>query len=210
MVLFGKHHHFVEHIPTFSRPHNEQLILRVVLLDRDGNEIQTSFSTEPHSLRPRGSFSLDDVLLTPGATFMADVHVGNFEHGGAMRLSEVTIRVEHVLVARNIPGAEQATEGIQEYYLFGEPEEAYLAHYIRSNRAFQQILQVSAVSGAPALSPNRALRVTATAASRLTPTPGTFSAELPKAGGAAPTPVQFTLATELWCVKGPDFFAPCD
>jgi hypothetical protein len=209
MVLFGERNHFVAHIPTFSRPHNEQLILRVVLLDRDGNEIQTNFSAEPHSLRPRSTFSLDDVLLTKGATFVADVHRGNFEHGGAVRFSAVTVRVGRVLVARNLPGAAQAIDGIQEYYVFGEPGDAYLAHYIRSNRAFQQILRVSAVGHAPPFSPNRAVRMTVASATRLAPTPVTVSAGLPKAGAAEPTPVQFKLSAELWCLKGPDFFASC-
>src|SRR5690349_17757165 len=29
MTLFGHKHHFLEHIPMFRRPHNEQVVMRV-------------------------------------------------------------------------------------------------------------------------------------------------------------------------------------
>ncbi len=216
MVLFGEHQHYLAHIPMFQRPHNEQLIFLVKLEDGNGNAIQSNFSSGTHSLLPKNEFSLDNIILTKDMTFKADVHQGNFEHGGPRLLEAITVRVEQILVARNLPVAGQATgdtaaENTQEYYLFGAPGDVYLANYIRSNRAFQQILKVAEMSGVPALSSNQATRMTAAAASRLTLTNETFSAKLPKAGTTEEsTPVQFKLATELWCLKGPGFFNACD
>jgi hypothetical protein len=214
MAVFGEHRHYLAHIPVFGRPHNEQLISLVKFEDGQGNTIQFNFSSGPHSLVPLNSFSLDNLVLTKGMTFQANIHKGNFEHDGPLLLTAVTVRVEQILVARNLPVAEQdtrdaAAENIQEYYLFGVPGDVYLANYIRSNRPFQQILKVAEVSGAPSLSADQAIRMTTVTASRLTPTNATVFADLPKAGTSETTPIQFKLASELWCLKGPNFVSPC-
>jgi len=217
MVLFGRNHHYLEHIPMFQRPHNEQLVMRVTLRDAQGATIDTDFSDQGYSVKPTSQFSLDDVTLRRKATFTGDVHRGNFEDNGPMLKRGVRITVDAILVARNLPGpgdptlaSEPIAAGDQEYFLVGEPDDAYLTNYIRDSRGFQQILRVDAIEGVtPSLS--RVQRITAKSANRLAPAATDALLTIPKAGATAAesTRVTVTIGAELWCLNAPDFVDRC-
>ena len=210
MALFGRNHHYLEHIPMFERPHNEQLVMRVTLRDAQGTTIDTDFSDQGYSVKPTSQFSLDDVTLRRKATFIGDVHRGNFEAGGPLLKRGVRITVDAILVARNLPGAEPIAVGEQEYFLIGEPDDAYLTNYIRDARGFQQILRVDAIEGVtPSLS--RVQRITTKSASRLAPAATDALAIIPKAGATAAesTRVTLTIGADLWCLNAPDFVERC-
>lgn len=123
-----------------------------------------------------------------------------------MLLGNVKISVDEVLVARNLPGTEPIASGEQEYFLVGEPDDAYVTNMIRQSRGVQQILRVDAVTGVVP-SPSRMHRIKASSLQRLAPQ-AQVTASVPKAG-AAGTPVTLEVADELWCVSAPDFFEPC-
>ncbi len=208
MVLFGRTHHYLEHIPMFTRPHNEQLVMRVTVRTSAGKLVETDFSDAGFSVEPTSPFSLDDVTLQKKLTFTGDVHRGNFEEGGPVVLRGAKITIEDVLIARNLPGTEPIASTDQEYFLIGEPDDAYLTNYIRADRGFQQILRVDTIEGVtPSLA--RVQRLTMKAAQRLAPTAaGTFAA-IPKAGVADGTRVALTIGAELWCLNAPDFVEHC-
>jgi hypothetical protein len=205
MVLFGRTAHYLEHIPMFTRPHNEQSVLRVTIRDAQNRLVDRDFSDQAYSIQPTGQFSLDDVALRTKGGFVGDIFRGNFEAGGAVIVRGAKITVEEVLVARNLPGTEPIAAGQQEYFLIGEPDDAYLTNFIRSERGFQQILRVDNVDGITP-SPSRVRRVVAASPERLRP--GDVSASMPKAG-AAGTRVQLAIGAELWCLSAPDFVEPC-
>ncbi len=210
MALFGREQHFLAHIPVFSRPHNEQLLLAVSLRDGGGVPVEDDFRTGGFSIRPSSPFSLDDLALRRLDSFRATVHEGNFEHGGRA-LMDVDIMVEAVLISRNLPVDEPEPElsvGLQEYFLVGTSSDAYLLNYIRAERPVQQILPVSDVEGVvPSL--ERVRRVLSEAPARLTPRGSPEELWLGRAGEDRGPSITLTIDGENWCLRGPDFFQPC-
>ena len=208
MVLFGRTHYYLEHIPMFTRPHNEQLVMRVTVHTAQGVLVETDFSDAGYSIKPTTQLSLDDITLGKRVRFTADVHRGNFEEGGPILLSGAKITVDDVLVARNLPGVEPVADDEQEYFLIGEPDDAYLTNYIRAARGFQQILRVATIDGVtPSLT--RVQRLTAKSPNRLAPAAADVMAATPKAGASASTRVTVTIGAELWCLTAPDFVTRC-
>lgn len=142
MVLFGRTHYYLEHIPMFSPPHDEQLVMRVTLKTTEGAAVDTDFSDQGYSIEPTTQFPLDDLALGKRVTFAGNIHRGNFEAGGPVVLANANIAVEQVLVARHLPSADPIADGAQEYFVFGDPGDAYATNVIRDARGFQQILRV--------------------------------------------------------------------
>ena len=196
MVLFGRSHHYLEHIPMFRRPHDKQLVLRVSLRDVQGKPIEHDFSATAHSLKPTTELSLDDLAHRKLATFTGDIHRGNFEADAPVVMRGVRITVDDVLVARDLPGSEPIAAGEQEYLLVGEPGDAYLTNYIRESRGFQQILRVDALAGITP-SRSRVQRLVVRSPDRLA------------AGSVESQHGTVTIAAELWCLEAPEFVAAC-
>ena len=207
MVLFGRTNYFLEHIPMFQRPHNEQLVLRVKLADGQGSAIDRDFGDQGYTVKPTTQFSLDDLSLGKRITFTGDIHRGSFETGGPLLIRGAKISVEEILVARNLPGGEPIAADEQEYFLVGEPDDAYVTNVIRDSRGIQHVLRVDGVTGFSP-SPSRIHRIKAKALSRFAPATQ-VNALLPKAG-AEGTRITLDVATELWCVRAPDFFDACN
>jgi hypothetical protein len=201
MVLFGRNHHYLEHIPMFSPPHDEQLVMRATLTDARGKPITGDFSDQGYTIQPTTEFSLDDLVLRRRREFRADVFRGNFEAGGTRIHGDVHVVVDEVLVARNLPGSEPIADGDQEYLLVGEPGDAYLTNYIRRTRGFQQILRVDAIDG-PARSPASAHRLRLQSQARVAASTTTTAL----AGTARLT---MKIGPELSCLVAPDFASPC-
>lgn len=197
MVLFGKQHYFVEHIPMFSPPHDEQLIMRVSLRSSDGDPLTDDFSTAAHSLQPTAAISLDDLISGKRREFVADIHRGNFEAGGPLLHAKATIRVEAVVHARGLPSSETTPDRQHEYLLIGGPGDAYLTNRIRGDRPFQHIVRVSALDGAsPALDSAQSIAI---------PTAERLATNSEHVSGA----IRLVVAKELWCLVGPEFTEPC-
>ena len=102
MALFGKSVHYLAHIPMMERPHNEELIVRMSLRTESGQPLEADFSKTGHSLKPRAKLSLDNLILGAVGSFQADIFRGNFEHQAPQIHSNVTVRLEEILVARNL------------------------------------------------------------------------------------------------------------
>lgn len=207
MALFGRTVHYLAHIPTMGRPHNEQLIMRVRLVSADGVALSKDFSTGGHSIRPTDSMSLDDIVVGAVDTFTADVFAGNFEHDAPRVHAGVRVEIEEVLVARNLP--DDAGSADQLAYLFGK-DESWLLNVIRGPDDQQTIVPARISGPAPGLSDSFALRVT------LEEGEDGLAAVLPRAGIAGdseedpePTRIPLELGSRIWCLEGPDFFRAC-
>ena len=184
MVLFGKTHHYLEHIPMFSPPHDAQIVMRVTLRDELGGEIHDDFSQNTFTVEPTQKFSLDDLIAKQLTKFPANVHRGNFEEDGPTVRANVEVTIDEVLVTRPLPGNETIAAGDQEYFVVGDPGEVYLSNVIRKDRGFQQIVRAESLAGVtPA--PARIQRATVKSADRL------------------------RTGKELWCVVAPDFTKRC-
>lgn len=181
MVLFGRTHHYLEHIPMFSPPHDAQILMRVTLRDDRGAVVTDDFSTGPFTVEPSAKWSLDDLIAKRLTRFTGTIHRGSFEADGPTLRSNVQITVDEILVARPLPGSEPIAAGDQEYFVVGEPGDGYASNVIRTDRGFQQLLRVDA---AGAVTPQAGKLQRVTLHSRLQ-------------------------AAELWCVTAPDFTNAC-
>jgi hypothetical protein len=208
MVLFGRTNYFLEHIPMFSRPHNEQLVMRVTLKTAQGADVTNDFSDQGYSVQPTTQFSLDDLTLGKRITFTGNIHRGNFEENGPVVLTGVKIAVDEVLVARNLPGTEPIATDEQEYFVVGDADDAYATNFIRDSRGFQQILRVDAIEGATP-SASRVLKVKAKSVRRLAASATPAIGAIAKAGLPDGTRVSLTIGEELWCLNAPDFTERC-
>jgi hypothetical protein len=198
MVLFGRTHHYLEHIPMFRPPHDRQLILRVSLRDASGAAITDDFGAETHSVKPSGSFSLDQLAANHLPRFTGDIYRGNFEDGGVLARAGVTFTVDAVVLARPLPGDEPIADGAQDYLVLGDPGDAYLVHVIRAARGFQQILRLDSITGMTP-EPDRVQHVAVASAARLAPGPI----------HAGPARVSLQVGAELWCLTAPEFVERC-
>ena len=185
MVVFGRRGgYFLEHIPMYSPPHDEQLVMRVSLRGAAGAPLDADFSDQGYSLEPAARLSLDDLVLREHASFVGDIHRGNFEAGGPVIHPGVTVAIDQILVARRLPAADRAAPA---YYVVGDGAgAAYATNAIRDARGIQQIVRLGAFSRP--LSAHCALALTEAEAR-----------DLVGAAGAAP----------LWCLRAPDFVEPC-
>jgi len=202
MALLGNDHHFLAHIPLFNPPHDMQLAARIELLDGGGDPIVDDFSDGEYSLAPNETFSLDDLGLGLTTEFSADVHDGNFEQGAPVLYPNVTVSVQAVVLARELPDNSALPDGTEEHYLIGTNDEAYLLNFIRNSRAYQQFLRATDVQGA-ALDPDGAPRVVTASDGPLTGASGTIGST------AGDVDLSLTVEAEIWCLDGPDFFFAC-
>ena len=131
MVLFGKTHHYLEHIPMFSPPHDVQAIFRVSGIDGD-------YSTGTFTVEPAQKFSLDDLLQRRLQEFTGTIYRGNFEDGGQKLHENVRITVDEVLLARDLPGSEPPPG--KESFVIGEPGDTYVSAIITKARGVQKIV----------------------------------------------------------------------
>jgi hypothetical protein len=133
MALFGESEVFLSHLPMFHRPHDYQVLLRA--------ELSTDFRVdrrELHTIAPR-AFELA-LAKEPGFVMTVDVYRGHFERGGT-RLGRTTARITEVIAFEKlVPTTPRPTE--PSFYLFGNADEAYLAHIITSRPDFDQIVRV--------------------------------------------------------------------
>jgi hypothetical protein len=189
MVLFGKRTLFLEHIPMFSPPHDQQLILRVAV----GKELPSpDFSREVHTVKPTSELSLDKLAAGRVRELVGDIYRGNFESGGEKLHSGVRFAIEGIVLSRALPSDEASVNGEQAYFVIGSADDAYLSHHIRPARAFQQILAVDGkdpLLGGLVPDTARAQQLVVRGDERLR-------------GGRGTT-------RELWCLVAPDFVEPC-
>lgn len=149
MVLFGDTNLYLSHMPLFSPPHNDQVILEVSLAKKGEKpeelyrEDRKTSDTPFYTVKPP---EMHLSVLEPGASFVGDVHRNSYEDDGELLISGVTVTVKNVVYAQKLdPNTEAATDG-RRYVCFGQNGEFFAAHEITSAPSFDQIIPIT-ISG---------------------------------------------------------------
>jgi len=146
MVLFGDKALYLSHMPLFSPPHNDQVLLEVSLT-KDGEnpadkyrDDRQSSGTPFYSVKPP---AMHLHALEKGASFVGDVHRNSYEDDGELIMSGVTVTVKNVVYSQKLdPKTEAANDG-RHYVCFGQPGEFFAAHAITSAPSFDQIIPIT-------------------------------------------------------------------
>src|SRR6476469_2805041 len=104
MVLFGNDTLFISHVPMFMSPHDYQALIQVKLNHATSDALAvyqkaSNASTGEQglfTLRPK-PFVLPSLLTGKITSVQADLYRGNFENGGRVILSNVTVTVDDIL-----------------------------------------------------------------------------------------------------------------
>jgi hypothetical protein len=156
MVLFGDTTLYLSHMPLFSPPHNDQVLLEVSL-GKAGEDPEaryrddrTSSGTPFYTVKPP---AMHLSVLEPGASFVGDVHRNSYEDDGELIDSGVTVTVQNVVYAHRLDPTTQNRTGRLNYVCFGDPGELFAAHQITSAPSFDQIVSITildeSVAGQP-------------------------------------------------------------
>jgi hypothetical protein len=218
MVVFGKDTLFVSHIPMFMTPHDRQALMQVRLSHAQSNALAVYqkaalSSTGAQALitiRPK-PFLLTNLLNGKLTSFQADLYKGNFEAGGRVLLSNVTVSVEDILYSTQL--SKISTAARQLTYIPVETEgESYLVHQITAPQNFDHIVQIQWLNGNSSSTKTLAGFPWADKeASRLKS--GQFF--VVDGDGAisetdSMTEASFQVVAAFYCTQGPDFYNVCD
>jgi len=156
MVLFGDKTLYLSHMPLFSPPHNDQVILQVSLT-KDGEnpeeryrEDRESSGTPFYSVKPP---AMHLHVLEEGASFVGDVHRNSYEDDGELVDSGVTVTVQNVVYTHKLDPKTNNPSGDRNYLCFGQPSEFFAAHQITSAPSFDQIMSVTILDDGAARQP---------------------------------------------------------
>lgn len=204
MLLFGASgEYFLSHIPMFQEPHNEQLVMKVKLVHQ-GHALTADFSQAAFSLSPEQTFSLDNLVLGKLKNFSAAIFNGSFEAGGTQLMDSVEVKVVSVLVARNLPGTVSHPDGRFSYFLVQSKAQGYLLNYITAKHPWQSVVKLN--------TPEKSLGEGVWLARSTQRIRGKSCLPINVVTEGSNLGIWFRANTvkELWCLKGPGFFHPCD
>ena len=205
MVLFGTDTLYASHVPMFMVPHDWQALLQVELSHPtvNANAAYASLLQEGVqplvTLRPK-PFVLPKLLEGQIVTFEATMHRGNFEQGGPVVLSGVTVTVKDVTYKAQLSTATQALSELTYLPIITEAG-AYLAHKISGPNNFDHIVQVT--WDGPAIAELVLDGVSDSAASRLK------AGQVLTVGHADGQTTTVKVISDFYCTPGPDFFGDC-
>jgi hypothetical protein len=218
MVIFGTDTLFVSHIPMYMSPHDYQAIMQVKLTHASSDALavyqkalgasgkQTLFTVRP---KP---FILPNLLNGKIKSFTADLYKGNFEQGGKIVLSNVTVTVEENLYTTQLSKSTPAA-GALNYIPVETSDSSYLVHQISAPNNFDHIVQIEWLNKTATVSPLelKSFPLADKEANRLTAgqyfsvsDDGTIE-EIASAAGAT-----FRVVSDFYCTQGPDFYNLCD
>lgn len=147
MLVLGEQTIYLSHLPMFHSPHDYQVILRARLnasAERAYRQSRRLFPEETvYTIVPE-RFSLPLMMAQP-RPFRAQLFRGHFERGGVPITDSFVVEPGQVLLFRRLD-PQAAPEG-RGYYLFGSPEESFLAHAVAGKPSFDHWVKVK-VDGA--------------------------------------------------------------
>ena len=139
MLLFGKSHQYVSHLPMFHLPHDYQAIAEVALTPQGKAAYLKDAGEQPkdmiYTIVPE-LFSLPD-KFQEGKTFKATVVRGHFEKGGKALLG-TQVTIVKVLLFKKLHH-DEAKPSAQPLLLFGNESETFAAHFIGGAPDFDQV-----------------------------------------------------------------------
>ncbi len=143
MLVVGKSHIYLSHLPMFHSPHDYQVILDVKLSEAAQKAYLESLAQSDetvYTLVPE-AFVLPDMVAHPHA-FSAQLFKGHFERGGTVIADHVQVDIQKVIYFKKFDPSESQPVTAA-YLLFGNSEEQFLAHQISAAPDFDQVSKVS-------------------------------------------------------------------
>lgn len=240
MVIFGTDTLFVSHIPMYMSPHDYQSIMQVKLSHPTSDALAvyqkalgTSGKQTLFTVRPK-PFVLPNLLNGKISSFTADLYKGNFEQGGKVVLSNVTVTVEENLYTTQLSKSTAAAEALT-YIPVETADSSYLVHQISAPNNFDHIVQIEWLNKTGNSSADFPSTVDETSPINVEPLPvkqeivlKTFSVADKEANrlsagqyfsvsedgtiaeSATATGAAFRVVSDFYCTQGPDFYNLCD
>jgi hypothetical protein len=147
MLVLGAQRIYASHLPMFTPQHRYQGIWQVTFGeegDQAYRDAQAANDGMIFTLAPNETFRLPE-LTGPRGSFRADVYLGHFERPGHRKLlDDVTVTL-HQQVHWHPFLPEHARPQQLTYALFGDGDEAYLAHWISAPPDYDHIVKVTPV-----------------------------------------------------------------
>jgi len=153
MLVVGRKHAYLSHLPMFHGEHAAQVILEagfrkagadvtaVYLKDRASHPEVTMYTLQPQEEFVLSELFTPDLANPARATFNAQaLFRGHLERPGNKQIAEnFTVAVRRVIHAHRLPAS---PPGELTYVVFGSPDELFLAHFISQPPDFDQVLGV--------------------------------------------------------------------
>lgn len=139
MLMVGTEKIYISHLPMFHSPHDYQVILEVelsqkaqelYLKDVSQQEVGSVYTLVPEV------FVLPEMVQNP-RVFKAQVFRGHFERGG-QPISQTEVKISKVIYFKKFSGPAARNE----FLLFGNGKEKFLAHVVTSAPDFDQVIHV--------------------------------------------------------------------
>lgn len=142
MLMVGKNKIYLSHLPMFHSPHDYQVILEVQLNHEVQAKYFSSLDTSDetiYTLVPE-VFVLPDMVKNP-KPFSAKIFKGHFERGGLLIANDVTVHITKIIYFKKFSATDvKPLHG--SFLLFGNKQEQFLAHTIKTKPDFDQVLKV--------------------------------------------------------------------
>jgi hypothetical protein len=151
MLVVGKSHIYLSHLPMFHSPHDYQVIFEAqfseagqkTYLNSQAQSDETVYTLVPEA------FVLPDMVQHP-RVFTAQLYRGHFERGGSLIASNVQVEIKNVIYFKKFNPVE-SQPSTASYLLFGNGDEQFLAHQIFAAPDFDQVSKVSVAAEAVSL-----------------------------------------------------------
>lgn len=143
MLIFGRAHYYVSHLPMYHRPHDYQAVLevelppaaqRVFVQDQLTHTSQTVYTLVPESS------DLPKKVQELGS-FKGTLVRGHFERGGTPILEDIDVKFKKVIRFNKLD-AKTPPPAHPQYLVFGEGTEFFAAHLIHGAPDFDEIISV--------------------------------------------------------------------
>ncbi|MGE0824972.1 MAG: hypothetical protein AB7P18_23005 [Candidatus Binatia bacterium] len=148
MLVFGTEEIYLSHLPMFHPPHDYQIILAAEFDRNTEAAYRKSRKAHPeervYTLEPL-PFVLREMVQTL-RPFTATLYRGHFERGGIPIAGNVPVNIKRLLFFKRLV-ADATKREHQNYILFGNNKEWFLAHQIVAKPDFDEIASVAKQSG---------------------------------------------------------------
>jgi hypothetical protein len=216
MLLFGEKRVYLSHLPLFSMQVHRYQVLLEATFTKAGGDPQAAYVKDRRAHPDISIYTFDpspfvlpelDPKDPKRKSFTGRTVRGHFERKGNVQLDEgVTANVTRVVHFRPFDAKAEALPEL-EYLLFGEPDDAFLAHLITRPPDFDHVLSVKVLGhqftaeelsrGVPLTFPGKPNTATARVKGPLP-----VAAQIKSASAAAAKPLQVQARAEIYFEEG--------
>lgn len=142
MLLFGKKHNYISHLPMFHEPHDYQLISEVELKDFEPGTLskyeKAKLQSGIFTLVPK-PMEMSDLLTGTIKSFTATIYKGHFERGGT-KMGDVIVSMKMILLGAKLNKDDKSSS---DFLSFGQDGEYFLAHVIKGKPSYDAIYETA-------------------------------------------------------------------